>query len=413
MPFKESNLLKQERRPFNPIERRDKTNEKEISLEEKAGIIKEYIKNEYSDLSTIRKNKVKELFSKMNASQIKELFGAKEFELLYKIISKWNFFRESVTKEMPEPNEIQDFVKKYGEINLPRQISLLVSDWKDLIDIDFFQYDLILPELSDKLIDGKVIEHSELKLKGRDNLIETLIEGWKEKKTEEGLIKITGFEKFDRPGIKGNKIVEKAIMTIFPRGLTSDLNNLKYIEYIDKKGPPTPVSGTTSNGEYDPVARKIIIYKTKDPLLLLPAILSHEWAHSRDPRVINQNALSMKEQFELIKKWEEIREEEPVKISFYCQSIKDEFQKSKEGWAESIRLLLTDPKELKEKSEKRYDFFLSMLKKSYPEFDPLQNIEKKKEYDLLLGELGYKSVKSALKPVEKEFEGLKEAKRRC
>lgn len=385
-----------------PVKSPEKIPEKkEIELEEKTKIIKKYIDEDYSDLSTSRKNKVKESFSKMTPSQIKELFGKKEFELLYKIISKWNFFRESVRKELPEQNEIKDFVKKYGENNLPRRISLFVSDWKDLIDIDIFQYDLILPELSNKLIDGKAIEHSELKLKGRDNLIETLIEGWKEKKTEEGLIKITGFEKFDRPEIKGNKIVEKAIMAIFPRGLISDLNNLKYIEYVDEDGPPTAVPGIRSSGEYDPLARKIMIYKTKDLLLLLPAILSHDWAHSLDPRVINQNALSMKEQFELIKKWEEIRKEEPVQISFYCQSIKDEFQKSKDGWAESIRLLLTDPKALKEKSEKRYDFFLSMLKKSYPEFDSLQNIEKMKEYGLFITKLGYKSVSSARKSAKK------------
>jgi hypothetical protein len=401
-------MPKQERGPFNFIEKEDKTKEGEISLKKKAEIIKEYIKEDYSDLTTFKKNKVKESFSKMNDSQIEELFGAKEFELLYKIISKWNFARESIRKKMPESNEIQDFVKKYGERNLPRQISLLVSDWKDLIDIDFFQYDLILPEIYDKLINGKTIEHSELKLEGRAGLIEWLIEGFKEKKTEEGLAKIIGFEKFDRPEIKGAEIVEKAATAILPRGLISDLNNLKCIEYIDKKGPPTPVPGIRSNGEYDPLAQKIIIYKTKDLLLLLPAILSHDWAHSLDPRVINQNALPMKEQFELIKKWEEIREEEPVKISFYCQSIKDEFQKSKDGWAESIRLLLTDPKELKEKSEKRYNFFLSMLKKSYPEFDPSQTIEKKKEYKKLLSDLGYESVNSALKSVETKFERLKE-----
>ncbi|MBU4481471.1 hypothetical protein KKH59_04145, partial [Patescibacteria group bacterium] len=60
----------------------------------------------------------------------------------------------------------------------------------------------------------------------------------------------------------------------------------------------------------------------------------------------------------------------------------------------------------KEKSEKRYDFFLSMLRKSYPEFDPLSNIEKMKEYDKLLSDLGYESVSSVLKSIEKEFENF-------
>lgn len=73
-----------------------------------------------------------------------------------------------------------------------------------------------------------------------------------------------------------------------------------------------------------------------------------------------------------------------------------------------MKKLLTQPLELKDIAPKRYDFFASMLKKLYPEFDPLQNIEKMREYNKLLADLGYESVESALKSVETKLEGLKE-----
>ncbi len=401
-------MPKQERGVFNFIEKGNKTREKENGQDEKAKLLEKHLKEDYSVATTKGRKEVSDFFSKMNSFQIKKLFKEEEFEYFYKAISEWNSFRNLIGKEMPELKEIAEFEKKYGYQNLPSEIKF----YKGLSP-----QTTLLWSLEDRIVKhkpGGIIKIPELE--NQFALLKREIKEFKERKREEGLAKIIGFEKFDLPKIKGEKIVEKAT-AIFPRGLISDLNNLKYIEYIDEKGPSdNGEDDPPPSGIYDSDDKKIIIYKKiKNPkkrISLLPVILAHELGHSIDPREIGQKSLSLKEQFELIKRWEEIRKEEPVKISFYCQSIEDEVEKSKDGWAESIRLLLTDPLGLKEKSEKRYNFFLSMLKKSYPEFNPSQNIEKLKEYlkeyNKLLSDLGYDSVNSALRSVETKFEKLKE-----
>ncbi|MBU4299302.1 hypothetical protein KJ636_04630, partial [Patescibacteria group bacterium] len=121
MPFSESNLPKQEREPpFKKIKGEDRKKggdrkrEKEISLEEKSETIEKYLKEDYSVAITRDREIAKEFFSKMNSSQIKELFEKKEFEYFYKAISEWNSFRGLIKKEMPETQEIAELEKKYG-----------------------------------------------------------------------------------------------------------------------------------------------------------------------------------------------------------------------------------------------------------------------------------------------------------
>lgn len=360
----------------------------------RAEVIKKHIEAEYVDSTPSREKQVKELFSKMNNDQLQGVFGKEGLGLVYIAVNKWNSFQERIEKEMPSKREIEEFTKKYGYLNLSLEIDTY-SSFKPTEDVIYCLYDELI-------INKKKLEKTNFKPKLDEKImiLEKKFNDFVERKRKEGPVKLMGFDKFDSSKIKGNEIAEKAV-AILPNGRLTDLNSLSAIYYSD--------ISERGGGTYDSVSKKIILNSTENVVSLLPHRIAHEYGHSIDPRFAILKPFTLKEQLPLIGKWEEIRKEEPLKVSFYCSSFEQRDKKDVEGYAESIRRILTSPLEFKDAAPKRYGFFLSLFQKLYPEFKTSmesrlrQNMEKMKEYNNLLFDLGYASTDSALESVEHDF----------
>ncbi len=421
MPEKEISISKApETENLEKEPSRENPREENILLEEKIRVIKEYYQVNYDKKRIEGKNKerkeiqevkdeMKDFFLPLEPKRLKEIWGEERLNLIYETILKENFLlkeKEKWAQGGVRKTEIQQFIKKYGEKMLSKTMIELLDYFQthDLSAVIINKTMMVFfmetkrgpklesdkPDFKEESIDNFLKNYFGMKL---DEVIEQLE---KPSREEEKPIEITGFEEFDRTSIKGKEIIEKA-MEILPQNLLFNLGSVKF----KNQAMPIPKEygipgGKSAAGYIPPLSPKekgrIEFY----PIKLLPkeraqklnSTLFHEWAHSLDPRIVSQKDLSIAEQFKIIQEFEKIREEKQS-FSSYVESINNKNKKlenclkSKEDWAESIRVIFLNPDHLKRVGGKRHDFFYDFLKKRTEDFDYEKIFEKKKKFRLL------------------------------
>ena len=234
---------------------------------------------------------------------------------------------------------------------------------------------------------------------------ERKMEGEKETEQKESPAEVIGFERFDTYDVSGRKIEGKEIMEkageILPTGL--HCANIEKIEYEDKIDQMPDAYGIRGNSTalYNTSEKAITFFlipdsdcKKQDYIRNFPDILTHDWAHTIDPRIIEQKDLSLSECREMLKQWVIVRKEEPS-FSSYVKEINNENKweedalKSKEDFAESVSFTLVNPLYMKIFAPKRYKFCVRWFKKRFPKFDIKKFAAKNEEYYQLFDSLNF------------------------
>ncbi len=208
--------------------------------------------------------------------------------------------------------------------------------------------------------------------------------------------KIEGFEKMDFRDDDGKEIKMAEALKMMAEIIPGNLHwqNVKKIEYIDEKKELGKEYGikSLSVGDYEPNEKIIRFNKTNDAgketidsIHSLFHILSHEWGHSIDPSITEQQDISMQEKINMIVKFNKIRNKEK-NASSYVEKIKnkdlqeEERIKRREDFAESIAFTLECPLHMKKTMPKRYEFCIDLIKQRFPDFDFEKSNKAKTKY---------------------------------
>ncbi len=223
-------------------------------------------------------------------------------------------------------------------------------------------------------------------------------------------VEVVGFDKIDlqklgfrETEINAEDIFKKAI-EILPSGF--DWGNIEKIEYKDELKSASDKYGikTRSSIRFNPKQKSIIFYKKikemeKRHIEGFHFKLTHECAHTMDPRVIKQKNLSSDDCREMLIQWERVRKKEQSFSSYVKEiknkdKLKEDRMKSEEDFAESISMALCDIELLKDKNPERYEFCAYWLKKRFPEYDAQKIAQKVEEYHSLLDSIKQESGKN-------------------
>lgn len=365
--------------------------EKKQEVEEKGKAIKDYIKNYYinesSRISKEEQNLFLEILEK-NPLELEKILG-ENFNVIFDVITAVNNLEKEIVKAGINKKEAQGFRGGDLESRLPLRIKIA------FLKLDFIFEDLrnflkIAMETEKSGISISQVHKDEFlkSFKKRHEEINTEIKKWQkyspidvEKKEEKPII-ITGFEKFNHPKISGNEIVEICWRTILPFGtFPADVEIIEYLDKIEKIGEEIIktaefISPTEKEGG------KIIFYggwrERKNFLENLPFILAHEFGHSIDPRLGELIRIPISKQFEIVKKWEEIRQKEPIRaLPMYPP---DNLSQSVEDFADAVGRMLTNPDDLWRKTPERFKFIKDLFQNIFSQFNPEDQLKKINQY---------------------------------
>ena len=300
----------------------------------------------------------KEWFKDKSNFEIKEILSKKEIVLIQETIS----LCMQETREMIRYKEMKEDIK--GIID------------KEMLPDRFKEFFPLLSNISSYLSllaskDNFDSFHFEEELKEIEEVKK--FEVFPEKKEREP-IQIERFEKFDSPEVKGEEFIKQALQFL-PQEL---LGNIKTIRYENKVVSALKEIGIKANfaAECNPITREIIFFKSdklkKEFFEKFLFNLAHEGGHTLDPRIVSQEELSILEEIQMIKEWEQVRTKEE-EFSDYVKKINNKdkitknWVKSEEDFAETIAMFLINPGHLQGNCPKRFEFCKKWLNKQFPE----------------------------------------------
>lgn len=380
----------------------------EMPMEEKTKLISHYIK----EVEAMRN-----CFKDLTHEEIEEMLGEQESTLVFHIITEQNQLLQKMKENSVEKDQIQNFVEQRGDEMLPYRI-YKVFHYLDSIQMEL---DTLLTSAWYLFREGDVAvsQRKEMKKESMRRLKVLLVDleresqEWQkyqkfEREKEEKPMRISGFEGFDFPGIRGEEIIEKAA-EILPRKLLS--TNVREIKYRNIPKPTNKEkygidgeSFASFSSERETKECDITFYKLPGLagvkyLSEVPFVLAHEFGHSLDPRTVDQKDLTPGEQFQMIIEWEGVRTKEDERNSYILKinnqdKQREEALKSQESLAESAAYFLNDPFVFQALCPRRYEFIATLFKKRFPDFNLRNGIEARLNYDILMENLREKEKKS-------------------
>ena len=361
---------------------------REIILEKKVKVIKDFFTSSFEekfpfveilniekgeeiskeDIEDFRNDEKEryEWFNERDYSEIKESFSQENIILLQEIIYFYTGMMGEITEGREVSKTIQRLIeekkklpKKFIELsNIPWKISSLISYYLTCSRV-----------FCDDVNKEKLLKYfgEELREIKEENFLE-------EKETEQEFL-IGGFEKLGSLTNIGIEFAKNALQFI-PEEIIG--KNIKSIKYEDIKKPLDKMYGIDgdSAATYNPLNREVALYKVDTPnkgfFKSFYRLISHESAHSLDPRLIPQEKLSILEEIEMIIDWDKVKEEEEstsvyVRIIKNTDKGKEKNLKSIEDFAETVSSFLITPTLLKSKSPKRFEFCEKWFVRQFPE----------------------------------------------
>ena len=371
--------------------------EREVSLEEKVQVIKDFIDSEFDEgkllfrmavdaTGEITKKRaivleaLKGQFKDKSFSEIRKDLGDETIVLIQKVISVYNqgineIRAQNIIDKREDVRELAE--KQMIPIRLNRILRLPGSI------ISYLMY-LYLKEDIDNILQQE--EDVKKIRKEFEDIEKNIFPETREKKS----ISIKGFEKFDCPEVKGEEFVKQALQYLPQKPLGKEV---KEIRYEDRKTSMLEGSGIDEDAAAYYYVRegKIVFFKSdkskKEFLEGFRFNLAHEGGHALDPRTIPQEGLSILEEIQIIKEWEQVRVEEE-EFSDYVKKIDNKDKiienkiKSEESFAETIRMFLLNPGHLQDNNPKRFEFCEKWLNKQFPEenFTKIEQFENRSYY---------------------------------